>query len=64
MSLKVKEQEVGKFGVIQLTESGICQIGLTEAEYRAFEMILASFSKERPLTRLPKEYDLFLKDNN
>lgn len=60
--MKIKEQEIGKFGLIQLTEKGIKQIGLTQSNYNVLEMMLAEFSKEKPLPMLPEEYDLILKN--
>lgn len=54
--MKVKEQEVGGFGLIQKNENGsISQIGLTESQYILLELFLSSIGS---LVRLPNEYNL------
>ena len=55
--------EVNQVGLISQDDSGtIYQIALTEEQSRMINMIVASMSSpEKPLLRLPKEYDLILK---
>lgn len=55
-----------EIGLISQDETGnIYQIALTEEQSKVINMIVASMSsKEKPLVRLPKEYDLILKNKD
>jgi hypothetical protein len=50
-----------QIGLISQDENGtIYQIALTEEQSQTINAIAAMMSKEKPLMRLPKEYDLKL----
>lgn len=54
--------EIGTIGLIQQQENGdICQIGLTSEQSKMLQIFLASLSKESPLLKLGKEYNLTIK---
>jgi hypothetical protein len=54
--------EIGKIGLIQETADGrITQIGLTQHQSDLLQELVKVLS-DKPLIRLPKEYDLKLKN--
>lgn len=62
--MEFKEQKVNGFGLIQKQEDGsIVQIGLTGEQYILFEIFLAKISKDKPLMKLPRQFDLIHKIN-
>ncbi len=60
---KFIEQKVNGYGIIQKQEDGsLIQIGLTEPQYHLFELFLSTISAEKPLIKLPEEYNLTFKN--
>ena len=58
-----KNLKAGEVGLISQDENGnIFQIGLTESQSLIIHQVLSSMSTEQKLIRLPKEYDLKLKN--
>ena len=52
-----------KVSLVAQDENGnIFQLGLTEEQSSLLNAFVASMSKEKSLIRLPKEYDLILKE--
>lgn len=61
--MKVHQAPAGYYGVILLNEDNtISQIGLTPSQSKLLEQFLGSLSEDNPLVKLPKEYDLILKE--
>lgn len=59
---EIKTPETGTFGLIQITDRGIMQIGLTEEQSELFQFLVSTLgTKENPLIGLPKDYDLIIK---
>lgn len=53
--------EIGKIGLIQQNKDGsISQIGLTQEQSNLLQEMLKIISQDKPLVKLPKEYDLKL----
>lgn len=62
---EIKTPKIGTFGLIQITDRGITQIALTEEQSELFQFLVATLgTKEKPLTRLPKGYDLIINESN
>lgn len=62
--LKFERAEIGNICLVQETEDGrIRQIGLTADQSRVLQILLASISKEEPLTQMGCEFDLVLKSS-
>lgn len=56
--------EIGNICLIQETEDGrIAQIAMTKEQNKVLQILLASLSKEQPLVKMGKDYDLVLKNN-
>lgn len=55
----LKENQIGL--ISQDKEGNIYQIALTEQQSQMINAVAAIMSKEKPLVRLPKEYDLTIK---
>ncbi len=50
-----------QIGLISQDENGVIyQIALTEEQSRMINAVVAMMSEQKPLLRLPKEYDLIL----
>lgn len=59
---KFKENKDNSFGIIQKQPNGvISQIGLTESQYKLFEIFLSGLG---PLYRLPIEYNMQIVKEN
>ena len=60
-----KELNEGKVGLIQKGENNtVVQIALTEEQSDMLQMFLSAISKEKPLVKLPSDYDLVFKNQN
>ena len=57
---KIQNAKVGQLGLIQQSEDGtITQIGLTPEQSQLLQVLVGSFSSvDKPLLRLPREYNL------
>jgi len=64
MGNNIGKLPVGRFGLIQeQDDSTISQFGLTEKQSKMLESFLSAMSQDRPLIKLPEDYDLVLKRN-
>jgi hypothetical protein len=61
MQNKFERLDIGAVGLVQETEDGrIRQIGLTEAQSKMLQVLVASMSNGSPLLQMGEEYDLVL----
>ena len=59
--MEIQQAELGSVGLVQeLPDGTIVQLGLTKEQSQLLQMFLATLSKEKPLVRLPKQYNLTL----
>ena len=55
-------EDIGYVGLIKRMSDGrIVQIGTTAQQQMMLQMVLASFSQDKPMIILPSDYDLVLK---
>ena len=61
MQNKFERLDIGAVGLVQETEDGrIRQIGLTKAQSKMLQVLVASMSNGSPLLQMGEEYDLVL----
>jgi hypothetical protein len=60
---KFESLKPNQIGIISQDDNGIIyQIALTEEQSQMLNAVVAMLSKEKPLIRLPKEYNLILEN--
>ena len=64
MENNLKELPEGQYGLVMANgDESASQLVLTEEQSILFKSLLYMISKEKPLVKLPPEYDLVLKSN-
>ena len=59
----IENVEIGKIGLIQQqTDGSIVQLGLSQDQSDILQAFVGSLSNEKPLVKLPSEYDLIFKE--